>query len=266
MIINELTFEQADSLRNNGLTKDAIAIYKHLYSLNLKNKKFEQAGIALQMIGVCYKIDNDTNHSILWLKRAAKLFKSHHLMDGYGNTLRDIGITYEYVNKFTLAKKFLVQSEKILRNSQDKGGYAITCSKIGLVSMRQKKFDEAINWIEKGIELSKQAKHWFMEATSLWHMGELQSEMSNYKSSLESLKQSMSIFEAHPEDSHSRRYAQIYGLMAYCYSKIDKHLDCTKYIDKFKKIISSGNFGQDAIDVIIKDTKYSQTVDYLSKK
>src|SRR3989304_1111818 len=96
--------QQADNLRNQGKTKEAIALYQKLFKIYDQGKNFAMAGGQIQMIGVCYKIDSNTTLSLKYLKLAEKYFRQHKLDDGLGNTLRDIGITYEYINKLQEAE------------------------------------------------------------------------------------------------------------------------------------------------------------------
>lgn len=257
---------QADWLCDNGKTLEAINIYRRVYSMSLGNKDFQSAGGALQMIGVCYKIDNDTKSSILWLKKAIILYKKHGLTEGVGNTLRDIGITYEYVNKLKLAKKYLLESEKTLKGSKDLGGYAITCAKLGLVEMRLKNYNEAEILIDKGIELARLAKHWFFEATALWHKAELEAETKQFEKAIKSLDQAKKIFNRHASDGHKRRLSQISGLKSFCFARLNQTQECFSCLTEFSRLAFSEEMSQPAVSVIIRDVKLAKTLGYLAKK
>ena len=75
----EIIQQQADVCRNSGKTSKAISLYKKAFSLFEKAGDFGRAGHTLQMIGVCYKIDNDSKNTLLWLKKAKKYYEKTYI-------------------------------------------------------------------------------------------------------------------------------------------------------------------------------------------
>lgn len=252
--------QQADDLRNSGRTKDAIKIYQQLVKLYEVEKDYFQAGSQIQMIGVSYKIDNDTKRAVSYLSKAAEYFKKYGIVDGLGNTLRDIGITYEYIGDYEKAKKYLEESAKVLKDSKDKAANAITLAKIGLVKLGTKNYFESEKYFKKAIKILEKTDHWFFYSTALWHVGQLYVETKKYKQAISVLEKAAKILDDNNQQKiHTRRYAQYWGLMANAYANSGEIKEAKKYFQKSKKIIESGNFSLSAKKVILKDIKFQET-------
>lgn len=255
---------QADNIRNSGQTKKAISIYRKLFTLYDRSKNFEQAGGALQMIGVCHKIDNDTDRAIEGLKQALKYFENHQDIPGQASTLRDIGITYEYQDKLQKAEKAINHSLALYGTVNDPAGYGITLAKLGLVQTRQKKYQQAEKNISESIKILHLAGHWFFEATAIGHLAGLYVEMKQFDKALSALDKSIALYEKHPDESHTRRRAQIWGLMANCFAELGEFEKAKIYLLKSLAIILSPVFSATAAAVVLRDIKAQRTVELLS--
>lgn len=264
--------KQAHDARNRGRTAEAIDLYNKLFEAFEKQAEYERAGQQLQMIGVCYKIDNLSEKSLAALQRAADYFREHGFDRGFGNTLRDIGITYAYIDRLEEAEHYLQESREILERVGDQGGQGITLAKIGLIQTRKRQFKaaeqilkEAIKVLDKGRDVAGRDPNWFYRATAIGHLGALYIEMREYKKAIERLIEAKTIFDEHPTDGHSRRYAQYYGLIAHCQAQLEHYEEAITHYKQAIDLLFDGSFSPTAAAVVLRDIKAAETIALLAK-
>jgi len=250
--------KQADVCRNSGKTHKAIELYKKAFKLFENDGNFERAGHAIQMIGVSYKIDNDSKNTLVWLKKARRYYEKYNLTAGVGNTLRDIGIIWEYNKKYSEAKKHIEESIKVLKNTNDLAGYGVSVAKLGLVHISMKKYELSEKEIKKSIKILEKTDNWFFLATAWGHLGELYLSMKKYEKTIEALEVSMRIFDA-KKQKHimTRRYTQGYGMLANAYANLGELNKAKKYLAKSKKLIE--DFTPNAKKIVLDDIKAEET-------
>lgn len=263
--------KRADDARNCGRSQEAIALYRKLFMYFDQIGDVEQAGQQLQMIGVCYKIENSTAQALAELKEAISYFRSHGLERDVGNTLRDIGITYEYANRLEEAERFLRESQLLLERVDDRDGLGITLAKLGLVQVRKRKFPEAKQLLLKALEFlqpttSHDDVHWFYRATTLGHIGTLAVEQQQFNDALAWFRQAQIILQTHPYDLHTRRQAQYAGLMAHCYTMLSKSNEAIVQLKCSFDLLFDGTFSPSALAVVLRDIKASETLDRLQRQ
>jgi tetratricopeptide (TPR) repeat protein len=257
--------KQADNLRNSGKTEEAILTYKKLFELYNQNNNFNNAGHSLQMIGVCYKIDNNAKKAIIYLKKAKRYYEKHKIKDGMGNALRDIGITYEYINKLILAEKYLKRSGKILKYSKDKGALGITQAKLGLVQIKQKRLNEAEKNIKNAIQILKKSNHWFEYATAMMHLAELYLESKNFRKAIQFIDKAIKLLDYNKQQNiHIRRYAQLWGMKSYALIMIGNKKLSKEFLLKSFNIIFN-DLSNEAAAVVLRDIRADQTIKFLMK-
>lgn len=257
--------QKADDLRCQGKTAEAIKIYHQIFKTLNNDKNYEMAGHAIQMIGVCYKIDNDLKNTIKYLEQAKKYYKKHSIEVGVGNTLRDIGIIWQYNKNYIKAKKYIEESIKVLKNTKDQAGYGISVAKLGLVYIGMKKYTSAGKEIRKSIKILQQTDNWFLLATAWGHLGELYLSMKKYDKVIESLEVAMRILDIkNQQHIMTRRYAQGFGMLANAYANLGEFSKAKKYFDKSMKLISK-DFSKNAAKVICDDIRVQETQKILKK-
>lgn len=256
--------KQADICRNSGKTRKAIELYQKAFKLFEKNGDFEHAGHSLQMIGVSYKIDNDSKNTLLWLTKARKYYEKYNLTAGVGNTLRDIGIIWQYNKKYSIEEKYLKESIKVLKNTDDNAGYGVSVAKLGLVHIGMKKYELAEKEIKQSIKILEQTNNWFFLATAWGHLGELYLGIKKYDEAIEALKVSTRIFDVKKQQCiMTRRYAQGYGMLANAYATLGQIDTAKKYYSRSIKILK--DFTPDAQKVILDDIRAKETEELLIK-
>lgn len=263
-MINGLELQkQADICRNSGKTKKAIKLYKKAFELFADNDDFGHAGHAIQMIGVCYKIDNDVKNTLLWLNKALRYYTKYKLTAGVGNTLRDIGMIWQYNGNYSKAEKYIGDSIKVLKTADDPAGYGVSIAKLGLVHICEGKYDIAEREIKRAIKILEKTDNWFFLATSWGHLGELYLDMKKYDKAIKALNTSIKIFDTKKQQKiMTRRYAQGYGMLANAYANLGDLTKGKKYFNKALRLIK--NFSPDAKKIIFDDIKADKTKKLLS--
>ena len=261
--INELQ-KEADNLRNNGKTTEAISLYKKIFKTADNTKNWKVAGHAIQMIGVCYKIDNETKSSLNWLKKASKYYEDHDLNDEVGDCLRDIAITYEYKNQLIKAEALLKRALGLFTDRKD-SSFGITLAKLGLVQTRRKFYPEARKNLSESIKILEKTDNWFFLGTAKWHLAGLSVAEKDYNKAIKELLEVIELFKKHPEQPHLRRFGQFYGLISYCYATTGDTENAKRYFKDSMNIIQNGDFTPEAQMVILKDIIAEKTLEILKK-
>lgn len=209
---------QANSLRNNGQGLAAIEKYKQAADLYEKQGNKQETAECWHMVGVSYKVENDTKAAIENLEKAAKLHHKASNDVGVGRVYRDIGIAYAYNKKNDKAISWLEKSEKALRNSGDYAELGITEAKIGKHYLEISEYDKADQWLQRGLSTVRKEGHWFYEMTTLLHFGSLYLELKDYSNAATALWAGVGlIYNAGFENKQKRRLAQLYGLLSHSY-------------------------------------------------
>lgn len=259
--------KKADNYRNNAKTKEAIKLYLILIDEYEKIKEYSKAGHMIQMIGVSYKIDNDTKNSLQYLDKAYKYYLDHGLKFEAGDVLRDIGITYEYIDDLKNADKYLKKSAKILKNDPLKYRYGITLAKIGYLQVRQGDLEKAEKTLQEALNILETTDHWFFTATTYLHLSQFYFEKKDYSNTLKTAKKSEDIFNKNNAQLiHKRRYAQIWGLQAVAYANLGELDKAKKYLHKSLNILLSDDFSVDAASVVFRDMKLSDIISLFQHK
>ncbi|MFA5927059.1 MAG: tetratricopeptide repeat protein [Patescibacteria group bacterium] len=258
--------KQADDHRNSGRVTEAVRLYEQIYATEDSASNWQSAGEALQMIGVSYKINNDTKNALKYLKRAVDYYKRHDIEVGIANALRDIGITYEYINRLTLAEENLRKSLLISKRISDDESWGITLAKIGFVETRQKKYRQAEkNLSEAVIILKGSGRNWFYTATALGHLANLYIEIKHFDRAIEILNESLKMFDDHGNEAQTRRYAQGWGLLAFAYANLGQIDKAKDFLHKSLHIVLSSDFSQSAAAVVLRDIRADKTITKLMK-
>ncbi|MBU1110534.1 tetratricopeptide repeat protein [Patescibacteria group bacterium] len=248
----EILKEKATNFRNNGQTKRAIDTYKKLIRLYEQLGQSGQIAEAMQMLGVCYKIENNTEKSILWLEKASNQYQKTQDKIGKGNALRDIGITYLYIKNFEQALKYLEQSERVLQNTNDRTAYGITVAKIGHTYTHIGKFDKAKKLLNQGLKEIRSQDSWFMEMTTLLHLAELEYHQQNFQGLIDNARQALGIiYEQNEQGGQKRRLAQIHGLLAHGYLGLKSHARAKEHYQKSLELIEA--LDEKAKELVLED-------------
>ncbi len=257
--------DRADDWRNSGQTKDAVALYKALFPLAELSQDWQMAGDCLQMIGVSYKIDNQTEDSLAWLTHAARYFKERGNTKGVASCLRDTAITYEYAHDFATAEKYLKESLALYDTMDDLNGHGITLAKLGLLQTQQEKYKDAEVSLENALKLLCHPQgEWFFLATTLLHLARLRSHQEQCKTAINLIEEAKSLFDVHPDSKQTRRYAQMYGGLAYCFAKLGDRMQAKKYHALSEEIIKR-DLSESAAEVVREDVRAEETKQLLEK-
>lgn len=245
---------EAHNARNSGRTQEAIEKYLRCFDARHKRGEHWEAGGHLQMVGVSYKIDNDKAHSLEWLHKSVEYYAEYGIQKGVASAYRDIAVTYEYSNELDAADEWLNKSIAIYKTIQDPGGYGITVSKLGLLRARQERVGEAESLLIQALDILKpvEEKDWFFVATTEWHLGSVYVQQAEYERAIPLFNQSKERFDAHPEDSHSRRLAQCYGITAYCHAKLGHAEEAKGLYEKAQELLSK-DFTPSAVQKLRQD-------------
>lgn len=223
--------QNADDLRNQGKTKEAIEKYQETIQLfdqvGDKNKVAEM----WQMIGVCHKMENNLPRAIEALQVAVKLFEDIHDDQGLGNTYRDIAITYTYDHQFSEALPWFEKSIHVLEKTDDTVALGITTVKRGLTYVYLKRYEDAEEDMRQGLSLIRSKGNWFMEMTALLNYAGLDAVLERFDDALNKLWAAFGILLYEGEqEQQSRRVAQIFGLLALCYLKLGNREFAIKFL------------------------------------
>lgn len=262
---NQLELE-GTTLRNQGKGFEAIKKYEEAKALYLQSDLLPQAAGCQHMIGVSYKIQGNLEKALEAFQTAIADYLNANDTLGPSRVERDIGIMYEYVDLFTDAKAHLLKSENELRGwdpntivKQIVGESAsvgaelgVTLAKLGLVYTRLGEFDDAKASLFEALSLTRASQHPFYEMTTLLHGGELYIKLEKFNEALLYLQAGMGIlYENRLEDTHKRRMAQIWGLMAHAYLGLGVRDNAQHYARRALFIIDS--LDKDAQKPLIKD-------------
>lgn len=239
--------QQATNLRDQGKGLEAIEKYKQAKKLYQDSGDLVRAAGMQQMIGVCYKIEDDTEKSIAALQQAIEDYKSAGDKLGPGRVARDIGISYLNDDQLDEAEKYLTQSKELLealpsdsatKQSVDEtvardSELGVTLAKIGLLYVKQNKLDDAKTVLAEGLKLIRQVGHPSHEVTTLMHLAAMFFAGEQYGQMLVNLEAALGvIYEHNMVERHARRLCEIWGLMAHGFAKHDNMVSAKHYAKK----------------------------------
>jgi tetratricopeptide (TPR) repeat protein len=235
----EVIFQEGTVLRDNGKEDNAIEKYLKAYDLFEEEKNTKRAAETLQMIGVCYRIKNDTKNSIANLKIAAAIFEDIEDLVGLGNTYRDMALSYMEKGDLGEALIWISKSDLVLKKTDNLSALGITQVKYGTVYVRLGQLQQGRIFITKGLVNIRKTGSWFNEMTALLHMSEHSFIKENYAEMLAFLWAALGIiFEYDEEKRQKKRVAEIYGLLAWAYFKSDNPEYGNMYLAKSQKLLA----------------------------
>lgn len=249
-------------------------MYQQAKELYLMGHNLARAAGCQHMIGVSLKIENDLKQALPAYEQAIADYKKAGDKLGPGRVARDIGIMYEYHDRFKPAEKYLLQSQQELEALpsdtdvlQHVGEAAtrdaelgITLAKLGKLNIRTKRYDDAEKYIMDGLALIRKSGHPHYEVTALMHLGTLYFVNGHSGRMLANLQAALGlIYEHNLHHMHTRRLAQIWGLMAHGYLRFGNKATARHFAKKSLQIID--NLSPDAQKPLQKDVQ----ADVLSK-
>ncbi len=143
-------------------------------------------------------------------------------------SLPNAAITCEYAGRYEEAEDFLQRSLEIYgrflhRLQQDPIGHGITLAKLGVLRIAQNRLDEAEDILSRALAILDTADgdKWFQLATTELHLAKLWLLQGLYEQAILQVGQAKRLFDEHQgEEPQTRRYAQMYGYLAYCHAQL----------------------------------------------
>lgn len=268
----KLLNSQADKLRDQGVYFQAIELFKKLLPLYKKKKNNFGIGRSLLQIGLCHRLANQNKEALTAFKETIEFSKKIGDLDRQGYTFREIGTVYLNDDKFVQAKKWFEKSVKIFENSDDVSNYGMSLARLGLTQMHLENYAQAEKLMLKGLGLIKKNQHWFFEVTTDYFLGKFYFYQKKYQKSIQYLEDAENILNSQKQtDIQTRRYGQIWGLLAYDHLKLGNYnLAKEYYLDALEclfsmpdnvaapiyKVIKTADF----IDELIKNSKKKSTI------
>ncbi len=264
MNLQDLLIE-ADTLRFRSETQQAIPLYTQVADLAQKQSDFKLAGHALHMIGVCYKMDNQTEEAIDALTNASNYYNEHGYPEKEGVVLCDIGSVYEYAGDLANARKHLQDAITKLTNTADRGAHGIALARLGHLKIKQN--DEgALADLTQAIKILRTADAWFFLASAVGYLGEYHATQSDYADAIIQLEESLHIYNSHPEENHPRRLAQCHGGLAYCNAYLGNKEAARTHLRLALNIILSDEVTLSATNVLLNDIRAEETLNLLASQ
>lgn len=239
-------FDQAQILKDNGQTKQAIEKFKQAaQQWNNANNEAMSAS-ALHMTGVCHLMERDYDQAIPTLQKAADLFQratseaqhpvlrnsQHRVLNtsevavqaniGLGNAYRDLGLAFFYRKQYDQARHWLDLSASTLGKIGDKAALGITLGKSALLFKKLHQWDKSALLFKQALTLIREQGHWFYEATVLIDWSLLAYKKKDYHQTITKLWAALGlIHQAQAAGNQKRRLAEIYGLLAIAYLRLN---------------------------------------------
>jgi len=112
-------------------------------------------GITITNIGNIYNSQKKYKKAIRYYNRAFKLFEKYPNQRGLGELYNNIGTYFQNIGDFINASKNYQKAEETFLSINDKFGISDTYFFMGDLYFMQKKYAEAIQYVEKSLNLSK---------------------------------------------------------------------------------------------------------------
>jgi tetratricopeptide (TPR) repeat protein len=208
---------------------------KKAYLLSKKNNNYESGRLAMAL-GHAYGQVPDYEKSITYLTDAYNIAQKLKYKQVYALLLSDLGSTYLCMNDYDKAQHYLT---KALEASTDYNGLIVSYFNLAQLMTSIDKNNEALDYYNKALELTLQAKNTQDQASVYNRLGEFYTFEKDFKKGISYYEKSMALF-----DSTNLYYktACIYGLAeAYLLSKNYKF--ALKYCLKSDSAACESGFG-----------------------
>lgn len=236
----KVIFRQAEKLRDQGVYFQAIELFNKLLPLYKKEKNDFNYGRSLLQIGLCYRMANQNKEALDFLKQSIEFSQQKKDVERQAYAYREIGTVYLNFEKFAQAKKWFEKSVKLLEKTDDVASYGMSLARLGLTQMHLGHYNEAEKLMLKGYELVKKTDHWFFEITTLYFLGKFCFLRKKYQKSILYLEEAESILDEYKQAGiQTRRYGQIWGLLAYDHLRLG-NIELAKeyYLDALEHLFS----------------------------
>ena len=169
-------FLQADNLRNNGVTDEAILSYVDIANLAKDAKRFDLCARATYLAGVSAKasvksLDDTYYHKAMeYLRAASEMFTSLGNSRAVGSIYRDMGVVCDNGGNFQDALLYFQQALAIFNKLGDENNaeIGITMSKLGAHFLKVGEVETAEKFSEKAISyLRRSVNPGFFLATAM---------------------------------------------------------------------------------------------------
>jgi tetratricopeptide (TPR) repeat protein len=189
------TFEQAQTFRNNGDIEKAISLYTKVRNASISRDPL-LAAECLHMIGVSlYQSQKfiDAESSLLLSQQE---FESLGRSDFIGFVLRDRGAVARSQKDYEKAKSFLRESVSLLHNVSNVGHEGISLVKLGRVLADEGNYEEAIATITQGISLLTKSSELFFLSSSYFDLAKVELLKGDISAAKEHAKTSLSLLDS----------------------------------------------------------------------
>lgn len=217
-------FLQAENLRNNGQTLDAITAYQEIAALANSEDELAQKSQALYLAGVSAQgaISSASSaffpQTLEFYQQAETLFHQLGDTESLGNLYRDIAIASDKASNFNRALLNFQKSIEILEKIQAYSALAITFDKLGMHYYQLGKYSEALEFISKAeLYFSKDPSNGFWRATSFYDKAKILKKMGRDEEALVAAEGALGWFSSEHDQPYNQRLAQILGLLSVLY-------------------------------------------------
>lgn len=232
----ERAFREARALRAQGVEDAQLkALDKYKESL----RQWREAGdrraeaIALQSIGILYRIMGELQHSIEYYGQALALQKASNDRRGEGFTLNFIGLAHALRGEFGQAEQYYNQALTLWQSEDDKLNVAETYNRMGGVYDGLGELIKAESYYRQSLELRREVKHFIGEGQSLNNIGEVLDKRGESQNALDYYGRALSIFEQ-ANDIKSR--AKVLSNIGYIYASLGDRKKALQYLEQARSI------------------------------
>lgn len=134
---------------------------------------------AMYYLGVAYYIDNQYDKSLDYLLKAYRFAKNHDYIKETADISQQLGTVYFQAGKLSKSYNYALEASGIYRNQKDSIGIARCLNLLGNYYKGIKVYDQAIEHLQKGLNLGKQLSDKSIIGSMLNDIGSLYSEMGD---------------------------------------------------------------------------------------
>jgi CHAT domain-containing protein/Tfp pilus assembly protein PilF len=205
MLGNEISkYDKAEILNNLGTIyfayNDTLSARNYYYKAldlceQVKNK--DQKARILNNLGNCYQLKKEYDKGLKYLHESLEIKKVIQNKKGIIVTLLNIGNHYKFIKKYKKAEEYYLEAKE---KTQDLGFLFYKAKseyRLGALKLEEKKFDEALEFLESAISVAEDKLDNFVLSYLIYHkIGEVYYAMEDYANAEENFQYSIENIES----------------------------------------------------------------------
>lgn len=261
--------QEADVLRNQGQTEEALRLYREAADLfETAGEKIKAVDVGYLLVSTCLHMEGKREEAVKMGQEAARRFAELGAHDLEGSAYVNIGTANLNDDQLKKAEEWFKKALETLQALDSvigQANFGIAHAKLGHTYAKEGRFDEAKHEFDEALEILRRVGHWFFEHTTLMHLAQMFFAQKDYQNALTYAQASLGlVYAENAIDEHARRVAELKGIIARCYWELGNEDWGIRFFQEAADLLNA--MPDDVVHVVARNIRAAEFLDQVTAR